>query len=269
MRKRQTKSLRWINWALVVLLWVDEYYSALAWRSHSIIPNIIRFYVLSENWVFLWQSICRVLFDCYRQFWRFRIVQPQQYVQSWWMSLFLAPSTARSGPGVLLGTRLQRVWIGPRFIHFPLLTHFSILSLDSPAVSSAHLVKACVWILVWCHASLANPVTCACVSATTGTLFSYSQLKSAMFRIVTGMSTQAAVNPTANGNVARIKTPRFREMMLPAIVATRTYIVPGRSCSPVEGGGAREEMVLASEVSLFRAQVMKPLMLFSAARDWS
>jgi hypothetical protein len=52
MRKRQMKSLRWINWALVVLLWVDEYYSALAWRSHSIIPNIIRFYVLSENWVF-------------------------------------------------------------------------------------------------------------------------------------------------------------------------------------------------------------------------
>ena len=37
---------------LAVLLWVDEYYSALAWRSHSIIPNIIRFYVLSENWVF-------------------------------------------------------------------------------------------------------------------------------------------------------------------------------------------------------------------------
>jgi hypothetical protein len=204
-----------------------------------------------------------------RHFQRFRIVQPLQYVQSRSMSLFLPARQVRSDPDVLPDTRLQRVWIGPRFIHFPLLTHFSTLSLDSPAVSSAHLVKACVCTFVWRHASLANPVTCACVSATAGTLFSYSQVKSAIFCIVTGMSTQAAVNPTANGNVARTKTLRFREMMLPAIVATRTYIAPGRRCSPVSGGGASEEMVLATEVSLLKAQVMKLLMLFSAARDWS
>ena len=45
-------------------------------------------------------------------------------------------------------------------------------------------------------------------------------------------------------------------------------MAPGRSCSPVSGGGASEAIVLAIEVSFRKAQLMKLLMLFSAVRDW-
>ncbi len=114
-----------------------------------------------------------------------------------------------------------------------------------------------------------NPLTSACALLMKGAFFSYCQLRSAILRIVIGMSIQPAVIPTARGNVLRRKRPRFLVMILPVIVATRTYIAPGRSCSPVSGLGAREAIVSVKEVSLSRTKDMKLLMPFSAARDWS
>lgn len=90
-----------------------------------------------------------------------------------------------------------------------------------------------------------------------------------MLPIVTGMSIQPAVIPTAKGNVARRKMPRFLETMEPAKVVTRTYMAPGSSCSPVSGEGARAAIVLVNEVSCLNAHDIRELTPFSAVRDWS
>lgn len=87
--------------------------------------------------------------------------------------------------------------------------------------------------------------------------------------MVTGIKNQPAVIPTASGVAALRKIPRFLDTIEPARVATRTYIPPGRSCSPVSGAGARDAMVLAKFVSLRKAHVRKSLVAFSTARDWS
>lgn len=87
--------------------------------------------------------------------------------------------------------------------------------------------------------------------------------------MVTGIKNQPAVMPTARGVAALKKMPRFLETMEPARVATRTYMAPGRSCSPVSGAGAREAIVLLKLVSLRKAHVRKLLVAFSTARVWS
>lgn len=89
--------------------------------------------------------------------------------------------------------------------HLPSLTHDSSFSLPAAAFSSAQSLSNLARTLVCLQASLVKPLISACVLLMSGTFSSYSQLKSAIFRIVTGMSIQPAVMPTAKGTVARKK----------------------------------------------------------------
>lgn len=153
--------------------------------------------------------------------------------------------------------------------YFPLDTIFSTFCRASTAVPSAQSAANLACVLACLQLSLTKPLICAWVSLIAGTFFSYSQINSDVFCIVTGIRNQPAVIPTARGVAALRRIPRFLETIEPARVATRTYIAPGRSCSPVSGAGAREAMVLLKSVSFRKAHVRKLLVAFSTARDWS
>lgn len=151
--------------------------------------------------------------------------------------------------------------------HLPFSTHDSSVFRDCPVVSSAHWVTILACTLVCFHASRVKPLICACVLLMIGIFFSYSQLKSAIFFIVTGISNQPAVIPTAKGKVARSSIPRFLVMIVPPKVATRTYIAPGSNCSPVSGEGAKEAIVFVKDVSCLKAHDITELTPLSAAND--
>lgn len=134
-------------------------------------------------------------------------------------------------------------------IYLPFLTHPSKLSLVSANLSSTMptVMPACALPVSTNLPTLS--LTLKCASATTGNLSSYRHAKSPTFRIVMGSTACAAVSPTTAGTEARSTMFLLRVMMLPAIEATRTYRVPGKSFSALSFGGARERRVDVKECS--------------------
>lgn len=107
-----------------------------------------------------------------------------------------------------------------------------------------------------------------CVSASTGYLSSYVQIRSPTFLDVTGRTKFAAVMPTARGTEARSRMLRLRVTMEPAIDATRTYRAPGKIFSPVSRDGANDRTVLVKLCSSRRVWVRALSMALSLRTAW-